>query len=226
MQVQRLPLSLLPGWKLQINNLYKDVEDMKIGEAQGIYREQVNAYREQKTVLSKRLQNVRSQIKTPEDQEAYGSEAAILELTLEALDEKQKEYQDYLSKLSEKYCAYWNTAVAEQQKDATKEYAADMAKILEVARRIMKGAHVPASDEKKLMEFSSDMYQMAKNIGAMVQRQKREKYDSLWKEDQEKKEYDDPREVAENASAGTGGPEIVDVTDTIASVASAETDIQ
>lgn len=150
---------------------------MKIGEAQGIYREQVNAYREQKSVLSKRLQNIRSRIKTPEDQEAYGAEAATLELTLEALDEKQKEYQDYLSKLSEKYCAYWNATVAEQQKDATKEYAADMAKLLEVARRIMKGASVPASDEKKLMEFSSDMYQMAKNIGAMVQRQKREKYE-------------------------------------------------
>ncbi len=45
---------------------------MKIGEAQGIYREQVNAYREQKSVLSKRLQNIRSRIKTPEDQEAYG----------------------------------------------------------------------------------------------------------------------------------------------------------
>ena len=205
---------------------YKDVRNMKIGEAQGIYREQVNAYREQKSVLSKRLQNIRSRIKTPEDQEAYGAEAATLELTLEALDEKQKEYQDYLSKLSEKYCAYWNATVAEQQKDATKEYAADMAKLLEVARRIMKGASVPASDEKKLMEFSSDMYQMAKNIGAMVQRQKREKYESLWKEDQEKKEYDDPGEVAENASVGMEGPEIVDVSDTIASIASAETDVQ
>ena len=44
---------------------YKDVRNMKIGEAQGIYREQVNAYREQKSVLSKRLQNIRSRIKRP-----------------------------------------------------------------------------------------------------------------------------------------------------------------
>lgn len=50
----------------------------------------------------------------------------------------------------------------------------------------------------------------------MVRRQKKEKYDSLWG-DEEKKEYDDPREVAENATASTQGPEIVDVADTMAS---------
>lgn len=55
-----------------------------------------------------------------------------------------------------------------------------MAKIMEVARRIMRGAIVPASDEKKLMEYSEEIYQTAKSVGAMVRRQKKEKYDSLW----------------------------------------------
>lgn len=190
---------------------------MKIGEAQQQYREQVHACRQRKSALTKQLEDVRKKLQhfpgDKETQEKYQSEAATLELTLDALDEKETEYQEYLDQLSERYCAYWNATVAEQQKDASAEYAADMGKIMEVARRIMKGAIVPASDERKLMEFSQDMYQVAKNIGAMVRREKKEKYDSLWDEEKEQKEYDDPQEVAENASAGPAGPEIVDVSE-------------
>lgn len=193
--------------------------NMKIGEAQQIYRQQVNSYRQQRTVLAKQLEDVRSRMQhMPGDEETkkkYDSEAATLQLTLDAMDEKEAEYQEYLDKLAEKYCAYWNAEVAEQQKDAGKEYAEEMGKIMEVARRIMKGSIVPASDEKKLMEFSMDMYQVAKNIGAMARQEKKEKYDSLWREE-EKKEYDDPKEAAENADAGAAGPEIVDVSDTVA----------
>lgn len=192
---------------------------MKIGEAQQIYREQMQTYRVQKAALSKQLEDIQSKMNaSPDGKEQYGSEAATLELTLDALDEKQQEYQDYLNRLSEQYCAVWNAAVTEQQADATAEYAADMAKILEVARRIMKGAIVPASDEKKLMEFSNEMYQTAKSIGAMAQRRKREKYDTLWGEEEEK-EYPDPREEAENAEAPAGAPAVVSAADTIAAAA-------
>lgn len=195
---------------------------MKIGEAQQIYRDQVKSYRTEKAEVSKRLKTLQSKMeKFPDGQEKYGSEAATLELTLEALDEKQQEYQDYLDELAERYCAYWNAAAAERQADASAEYAAEMGKIMEVARRIMKGAIVPASDEKKLMEYNKDLYQTAKSIGAIVQREKREKYKSLWK-DEEEKEYDDPQEVAENADAGPAGPAIVDAAETMASVVPAE----
>lgn len=191
---------------------------MKIGEAQQIYRNQVKEYQEQKAAISKQLKNIRNQMKLSSDkQEQYQSEAATLELTLNALDEKQQEYYDYLERLADQYCAYWNATVAEQQADAAEEYAIDMGKIMEVARRIMKGAIVPASDEKKLMEFSFEMYQTAKNIGALAQQQKKEKYDSLWGEEEEK-EYDDPREAAENAEATAGAPEIVEAAETIAAV--------
>ena len=195
---------------------------MKISEAQQVYREQVKAYQEQKSAVSKQLKTLRSRMEVSADaQERYGEEAATLELTLNALNEKQKEYQDYLSTLADQYCAYWNATVAEQQKDAAAEHAADMGKILLVAHRIMKGDIVPFSDEKKLMEFSMDMYQIAKNVGAMVQREKREKHKSLWK-DEEEKQYDDPQEVAENAEASGAAPEIVDVADTMAAVAPGE----
>ena len=195
---------------------------MKIGEAQQIYREQVKAYQEQKSAVSKQLKTLRSRMEgSPAAQEKYGEEAATLELTLNALNDKQKEYQDYLSKLADQYCAYWNAAASEQQKDAAAEHAADMGKILLVAHRIMKGDIVPFSDERKLMEFSMDMYQIAKNVGAMAQREKREKHKSLWEEEEEK-QYDDPQEVAENAEASGTAPEIVDVADTMASAAPAK----
>lgn len=189
---------------------------MKIVEAQQIYRDQVQACRKQKQILSQQLQTARSRMEAlpdgmyGKDREECASEVATLELTLEKLDEKQSEYQDYLNQLSEQYCAYWNAAVGEQQADAAAEYAVDMAKLIEVARRIMRGGIVPAADEKKLMEYSYEMYQTAKNIGALVQSQKKEKYKSLWG-DEEEKEYADPREAAENATAPEG-PDVVDVT--------------
>ena len=57
------------------------------------------------------------------------------------------------------------------------------------------------------MDFSMDMYQMAKNVGSMIRRQKREKYDSLW-EEEEKQEYADPRETAMNKEALPPVPEM------------------
>ena len=171
---------------------------MKIGEAQEIYREQIRAYQKEKSSISKQLQNLRRRMEIrPED--------------------KQDEYQEYLSRLTETYCAYWNAAVADQQADASEEYAEDMAKVMEVARRIMRGDIVPASDEKKLMEYSEEMYQTAKSVGAMVRRQKREKHKSLWG-DEEEKQYPDPREAAENAEAPGDGPAVVDASSVAAGV--------
>lgn len=181
---------------------------MKIGEAQQACRKQMKAYQTQRAELAGQLQVLRSRMKAvPDGQEQYKKEAATLELTLQALDEKQQEYQDYLSRLSEQYYAYWSAEAAKQQASVSEDRVADIGKIMEVARRLMKGAIVPAADEKKLMEFSMDMYQMAKNVGSMIRRQKREKYDSLW-EEEEKKEYGDPGKAAENREALPPGPEM------------------
>lgn len=199
---------------------------MQIGEAQQIYREQVKAYQQQKSALSKQLKTVQSRMESTQNEEdkvLFGKDAAVLELSIKELDDKQKEYQDYLDKLTDQYCAYWNATVAEQQADAYKEYGEEMGKIMEVARRIMKGATVPQSDEKKLMDFSYELYQAAKTVGEMAKRRKDkdEEYDTLWG-DKEKKEYDDPQEVAENATVASDGPEIVSPDDTLAGVFVAE----
>ena len=147
----------------------------------------------------------------------YANEAAILELTIKAVDEKQNEYQDYMDKLLAQWSSTANMVSAEQQGEAMEDYVEDLGKIMEVARRLMKGGIVPASDEKKLMEYSMELYQAAKNMGALAMQKEKEEYDSLWG-DEEETEYEDPIEVADNTEAFANGPAIVDVTDTIASV--------
>ena len=196
---------------------------MKIAEARQLYNTQIKAYREQQVALSKQKQELENKMNTvPDGKSIYANEAAILELTIKAVDEKQTEYKDYMEKLLEQWSLTANMVSAEQQGEAMEEYVEDLGKIMEVARRLMKGAIVPASDEKKLMEYSMELYQAAKNIGAMMQREKREEYDSLWDEKKEDTECVDPMEVADNAEAYSSGPEIVDVADTMASVAISE----
>lgn len=195
---------------------------MKIDEARKLYSSQIKSYHEQQMVLAKQKKELEHKINmTPNGKSVYANEAAVLELSIKAVDEKQTEYKDYMEKLLEQWSATANMVSAEQQGDAMEEYAEDLGKIMEVARRIMKGDIVPASDEKKLMEHSMEMYQAAKNIGAMVKQKEREEHDSLWK-DEEKKEYEDPMEVANNTEAFAEGPEVVEAADTMASAVEAE----
>ena len=184
---------------------------MKIGEARQIYNTQIRAYQEQKVALSKQKKELESKMNTvPDGKTVYANEAAILELTIKAVDEKQTEYQDYMEKLLAQWNAKANMVSAEQQGDAMEEYVENIGKIMEVARRLMKGAIVPAKDEQKLMEYSMEMYQAAKNIGAMVKQREREKYDSLWEEEDKdgQTECVDPMETADNAEAFADGPKL------------------
>lgn len=187
---------------------------MKIAEARATYSAQIRAYREQYNALYKQKQELEKKMNTtPDGKTIYAGEAAVLELTMEAVDEKQQEYRDYMSKLMEQEAAISNAVSSEQQGEAMAEYYEDLGKIMEVARRIMNGGIVPASDEKKLMEYSPELYQAAKNIGMLAK--KREEYDSLWEEEEETV-YEDPSEVAANSEAFFEGPEVVEVADTVA----------
>ena len=196
---------------------------MKIGEAKVVYRNQISAYQEQKNILAKQKQALEEKMKySPEAKELFAEEAATLELTMNALDEKQSEYQDYLSKLNQQWMGQVNALTAKQQGEAMEEYNQDLMKVMEVARRLMKGAVVPPMDEKKLMEYSMELYQAAKNIGALAKQKEKEEYDSLWDEEEDNTTPEDPMQVADNKEAFSSGPAIVDVADTMASVETPE----
>ena len=194
---------------------------MKVAEARSTYSAQLRSYNEQKFKLAKQRQELDEKIKTTENGSViYANEAATLELVYNAVEEKQNEYQEYMDQLMGQWNAKFNEVASKQQADAAKEYGEEMGKLITVARRIMHGDIVPQSDEKKLMEFDRDLYQMAKNIGMLAKMKDKKEYDSLW--DEEKKEYEDPMEAANEEEAFASGPEIVSVEDTMAAAAPVE----
>ncbi len=190
---------------------------MKIGEARQIYSGQIKAYQQQKVALSKQKQELEKKINATENgKELFAKEAAVLELTYNAVSEKQAEYQNYMDKLMMQWTAQANAEASKQQGEAMEDYVEDMGKIMEVARRLMKGDIVPATDEKKLMEYSMELYQSAKSIGAMKKLEERKEHDSLWEDEEEPTENPDPMEVADGKTVFSDGPDIVDVADTMA----------
>ena len=188
---------------------------MKIGEARELYSGKIHEYQQQKLSLSKQKKELDEKIRLTENgKEVYANEAATLELSYEAVSKKYDEYHNYMDQLMEMHSAYTNLESTKQQTEAMAEETQDLAKIIEVARRIAKGAKVPGTDEKKLMDYSMEMYMSAKSMAMMNQDKK--KYKSLWG-DEEEKENPDPMEVANNQEAPSGEPEVVSVADTMAS---------
>lgn len=184
---------------------------MKVGEAQKLYRAQRATIIDRRRKLVKKKEELDNKVKTAfdsEKREVYANEAATLELTIGALNEKFDENQKVLDRLTEQYVSVFNAEVSKQQKDAMEDAALEMGKILETARRIGKGARVPAADEKKVMDYSMELYLAAKNLALLnkMKDKKKEEYDSLWGDEEEKQEYD-PEGKAENADTSVGMPE-------------------
>lgn len=193
---------------------------MKIQEARQVYGAQISSYRDQLQQLQKQKEELEKRSKLIIDGKViYEKEAAVLELTMDKVTKKKEEYQNYMEILNQQWAGIANMEASRQQADAAEEYYEDMGKIMEVARRIMKGGIVPPQDEKKLMEYSMELYQAAKNIGSMEQQKKREEYDSLWEEKTENKVVEDPMETANNAAAPAGAPAVIEVSEVMKSVA-------
>ncbi len=197
---------------------------MKIGEARKAYAAQLKTQRDQKYSLIKQQEEYRKKLEQPKISGKEGNTAGDSHpgVTLELSEEYKKimelqEQIDGLSKQIEKNekgldailemeNGIINSESAKQQGDAVKEYAEDMAKCLEIARRISKGDKVPASDEKKLMDFNMEVYMAAKNMAVMNMDKERKEWESLWG-DEEEKEYADPIETAANTEIDIAMPE-------------------
>lgn len=198
---------------------------MTVGEARKTYSVQLRNYNVQKYKLAKQKNELADKIKSTENGATiYAGEAATLELTYNAVAQKQEEYQNYMDQLMEQWNMKHDAVATKENVEAEKEGFEDLRKIMEVVRRMTKGDNVPQSDEKKVMEYDKDMYQMAKSAQmiARMRRKDREDHDSLW-EDEEERQREDPTESADGQEAFMDGPEIVSVEDTMVSaVESAE----
>lgn len=148
-----------------------------------------------------------------------------VELSDEALqalfDARDKFYSDRDAERN-RYFAELNGYAAKQQSEAMEDAAEDMAKALETARRIARGDIVPAQDEKKLLEYDDELYQMAKNAAMLhAMDEERKKHKSLY-EDEEEREYTDPMEettpeqkygVEVEISLGGGAPVVESISE-------------
>ena len=73
---------------------------MQIKEARGIYQSQIKSYSKTASELRQKQKELEEKIKeTPNGKVVYENEAVSLELSLNAIEQKQNEYRDYMEKL-------------------------------------------------------------------------------------------------------------------------------
>lgn len=187
---------------------------MKIEDARKAYSAQLDVLRNQKQALTKLLKDNENNPGTQNfDRVEISRELAVVDAQYDAT-------MGVMEDIIARKTAIHNAEVAKQQSEALSKAADDMAKIMEIYRRIASGGEVPQKDEQKLMEYSKELY-MAAKAAAMIKQGEGEKYDSLF-EDEEPAEGETKSagEIAGEAEIAVPAPEQV------ASVAAAEAPVE
>ena len=199
---------------------------MKIAEARRAYATQLSVQRGQRAQLLKQKEKLEQEKanRLSVSSETSGNGVSLelsdeylqrfteLQERIDTLTDQIKKNEKSLDDVIEMEVGLANSEVAKQQGDAMEEAAEDMAKCLEIARRISRGDKVPAQDEKKLMDFNMEIYQIAKNMAVMNMNKKHKEWESLWEDEEEKQEYADPMETAADAEMNIAMPEGMDAT--------------
>lgn len=197
---------------------------MKIAEARRAYATQLSVQRGQRAQLLKQKEKLEQEKanRLSVSSETSGNGVSLelsdeylqrfteLQERIDTLTDQIKKNEKSLDDVIEMEVGLANSEVAKQQGDAMEEAAEDMAKCLEIARRISRGDKVPAQDEKKLMDFNMEIYQIAKNMAVMNMNKKHKEWESLWEDEEEKQEYADPMETAADAEMNIAMPEGMD----------------
>lgn len=140
--------------------------------------------------------------------EEYRRRAQELQEKIDSVKEQIEERIKLRDEVIEMEVGIANAEAAKQQGEAMKDYGEEMAKCLEIARRIGNGDRVPAQDEKKLMDFNMELYMAAKNMAMMNVDKKHKDHDSLWEDEEEKTENPDPMEMAADTEINVDIPDI------------------
>ena len=137
-------------------------------------------------------------------------EKDVLVLTEKASKQLIKDRCDYSGLLQSKA----DLAAEKTKEEGMKQVMEDQAKALAVFRSLSKGDIVPASDERKLMEYDDKLYQAGKVAQAMAQRLRKEieKKKSEWDEEEEKEKREKLDELCKESeeaalAIGTGSKE-------------------
>lgn len=196
---------------------------MKIREARQAYTAQLEVLRSRQRKLLKEKEENDTKLKYGTGEEAWtGGSGVVIELSeeyrkraqelqekIEQVKEQIEEHVKLRDQVIELEAGIATAEAAKQQGEAMQEYGEDVAKCLEIARRIANGDKVPASDEKKLMDFNMEVYMAAKNMAVMNADKKHREYESLWEEKEEGQgDRPDPHEVAGDTEISVEIPEI------------------
>lgn len=142
--------------------------------------------------------------------DAYREGGVDLELSgMVQAEEVSKYTEEEIEKMKKEEAEKRMQESYQEQAQAAKEAAegmneqfGDLAKAVEIARRLMHGDIVPQSDEKFLMDFDKDMYLGAKSMQALAQNDDAKKYDSLLE--------DEEGEEGESSVSVGGGDAVID----------------
>lgn len=158
---------------------------MTINEARAAYSATLKAYQRQANLIAEEREDLQKKIAATDNRPlVYAKEAATLELSGKLIERKQSNYKNYLDAMSASRSARANAIAAQKEVQESKRYFEDTNKLLTVARRLMHGDIVPPSDEKKLMEYDGDLYQMAKNAQMSANTEERTFFKSLWEDEE------------------------------------------
>ena len=120
-----------------------------------------------------------SLIQTTKQQSSAAKEKLVNSTYNNSNDDVQDNYKSSMAEFKERL---------EASKNNSKAYE-DMAKLLEIARRISSGDKVPYKDEKKLLEFSPELYQAAKVAAILHANKKPKEHKSMFEDEEENKTY-------------------------------------
>ncbi len=115
--------------------------------------------------------------------------------------------EEAMQKYHELYLAKMNMENIREGDEKAKEEAENIAKIMTIFRRICNGDIVPARDERKLMEHSEKLYQVAKTAQMLAQNEDPKKYKSVDEDEEETLEGEAVRALTAEGglSDATGG---------------------
>lgn len=179
---------------------------MRIEDAKNAYSAHLNILQQKKNSLTELLEK-------NENNSGGIPNFDTVEISRE-LNEVNAQYEETKKVMdrirAQEYIAYSGADIKEQAEAASKG-AEEFGKILTIYRRIASGGVVPPGDERKLMEFSHELY-MAAKAAAMLNQQEGEEYDSLWKDEKQTSEPEQTAaEIAANTQIAVPSPEQIDV---------------
>lgn len=137
------------------------------------------------------------------------------------LSQKDREDSDYERESVERQMYQEMLESSKEAAKAQEKGFGDMAKALEIARRILNGDIVPQQDEQFLMEFNSEIYMKVKSMAKL--KEDPEKYDSLMEEEDDEGGKKKDSKVKRN-SGNTESGETAESTQASAEEASGSTE--